>query len=288
VPITRIAETRRECVRLASMGRHRPHARIALALATTATFACSLLVPFSEYDSAPRGDIAPDASEAAPPVGPTAGDAARLCEGPHWICDDFDREGGAFDPRYWTAVEEGAGADIRLSSSTFSSPPQSARFEVNLDGSTARLIKEATGAPVRGFSCSFRVRVDRRPAKETSVFGLSLQGTATAGGYHIYLFLLPSSNDQGSYWWEISARPDGGELKQARFVESIRDGAWRHVTVEHTGTALRMTVDGTLVEYDSGTDLSLVELPDTTVSVGMTGARGGWAINVDDVICDRR
>jgi hypothetical protein len=264
---------------------------------STAVPACSLLIPFEEYDRASSG-ANPDgaASDGATDDGRAFSDA-RLCRDPHWVCDDFDQG----DSGYWTASAAVEGGVLELSTSVSTSPPRSLRLASpsNDAGAVAMayLEKEGAGAPVRSFDCAFDVRVASSGARFTPVFvHLMLRVLGAASPRYQFDFTVPTvlapdggptTGDPRSYFIESIVWADGGFTKTNRYLEPLVPERWHHVRIAHDGRTLTTKIDDSV----ASTAVALVDLGSMAfpgIKLTLIAGVSGWEVNLDDVICDLR
>jgi hypothetical protein len=258
-----------------------------LGAAACSTFgADSSQVPTPPDDaSAPDATLTDDGGVtdgAAADAGDASRDAARPCDQPHWLCDDFDTD--ASPP--WTPYVTGPGATLLdQQDPSAPSPPRILRATAP-PASVASLVR-SDGANVPTLHCSFAMRVAQRDVLEGYV--LDLQLPAGNLDYRIGLSLPPGSGLKV----QAVVTADGGTIGNATASATVADGAWVRVGLDVVPTMGKVRASLNGVSFlDVGT------LPATGVPVGAylkigpasysladSGAPA-WIVDFDDLVCD--
>jgi hypothetical protein len=210
---------------------------------------------------------------------------ARACAtGGHWICDDFDHDGGL--ERSWSVGQERDG-------SIFITPdpaaPSAPNVVLAIASSDERAAIVSTQYPViHGLMCSFSVRVLSRGTADAILLAVSLYDGAV-----YYRISLNGFAAGGAAF--VSLGSDGGTAAYGPLtMVPLPDGAWIRGSIRlavgtaDAGIELRFGTQA----YSPAPAFDLANLPQSTTQSLDLGAsiypagQATWRVSFDDIVCD--
>lgn len=238
---------------------------------------------------------ASDALEEAPPSlvdGAGAVDAATLCDdASHWICDDFDGDGGLGPPRWDAPIVSPGGTLAIVSVAGAPSLPNvmtSALAPTVGTGESARVEKHRSGT-VTAVRCDFDLAVPTVGDAEAVLFELGLD-TPSGAYYRIEL----RGRGGLANWYILQTTPIDGGAEQLEAVNlTLVPTKFSHVSLRVTtaaGVHPSLKIDG--VEALGASTVTLTNLPQSptqqaTFGMGsVSGSSSAWAASFDNVVCD--
>jgi hypothetical protein len=244
----------------------------------------------SATDSSIPDTWLPDAivatGDAAVGASPCAGAAS------HWICDDFDRDGGIADFPYWTATNVTDAATLAMQppgGPAAPSPPNALVTAVAADSEAVVFKSALTSAS--GLSCEFDVRIDQDGDDYLSNIALiSLYSASTY--YRLNATLSPAAS--GDSFADYAGLADGGAIVSSPETFAMPRRQWTHVRMQasigSTGGEVAIFVNGVDRNFTTSIDLATLGTP-TSMSFQLgsatgNGSGGSWQIAFDNAYCD--
>jgi hypothetical protein len=225
-------------------------------------------------DGAGRVDAAPDAPPPLPCVGAE-----------HWLCDDFDRDGGLLNR--WKGIDLFGDAGVAIE------PDPAARSEPNVlraiasDTAAARAQVQAETTGGNGLHCEFDLRVDERGSAEALGVVVELDGPT---GSYVLDFSFSSASPDATR--EYGTLADGGPIPIALTQFGPLSPDWHHFSVDlGTGASAHLTValDGVTLVSAPHADLGAFTGGTRRLfaaGVYALGPSSRWRLAFDDVRCD--
>ena len=285
------------------------HARVCLALGTSLLAAVGALVAGGDFSSAvapvPPADEA-SATEAAPATDAPAGDArdeappapdgaapqdaSTLCaDGSHWLCDDFDDDGGLGPPTWESDLALGGTATIAAVAGAPSMPNVMVSALTATAGASeaGRLNKHHFGTAT-AVRCEFDLEVPTVGDAEALLFEVGFD-TQSGTSYRLGLRGKGGPAD----WYVVQQAPTDSGVQVDGQPLTIAPQRFNHVSVRVTtaaGVHPSLKIDG--FEALGSSTVTLANLPPSSsqfVSFGMASVAStssAWAARFDNVVCD--
>jgi hypothetical protein len=236
------------------------------------------------------GETVPDGStgdggDAAIRSDADAGSGSPCGDPGHWLCDDFDRDGGLF-PSWGPPQLAGDGG---VSIEPFASAPSAPNvFTSRADGNEKAQLSTTRNGTAKGVRCELDLLVVQRGASQAILLVI---GMANGPSYY-RIEVRGGGQDQVIRYG--AADPDGGGPIPIGPVgtDVVLGAAWHHFTIEVGWDAAHRTHVGldhtTVVDVAPPPELGAApaESQDVTVGVSSFAGAGGWLVRYDNVVCD--
>ncbi|MBS2011523.1 MAG: hypothetical protein JST00_01315 [Deltaproteobacteria bacterium] len=204
-------------------------------------------------------------------------EGGSACLSTHSLCDDFDRDGGPFDPSRWS--QELGTAPHAIDGTRVLSPPGSFVAAIE-DAGSSYLLEKSISGPVKAIRCAVGLYIEDTGGDYGLPLGLVLTGGAP--GYQLDLNLRPKTDDRPAWVQEGLRVTEIGKLAP---------GVWHRIVIDTP--PLRVRINDVEVANVGPTDGGADGTTPFSNAIVRIGAQSntsapGWRLRFDDVVCDKR
>jgi hypothetical protein len=209
--------------------------------------------------------------------------STRPCAEPHWLCDDFDRDGATIG---WIPNVVGDASVTIIGAASAPSPPNV--LEALAHGGAVATLNRTAADAISRFQCSFSMRVVQRDTTFEAYF-LDVQLPTAALNYRLGLSLAaaPAKTLNVGVVTNVVGSDAGASITNGS--AQLADGAWARISLEVQPAVPRAAVriDGTaIVNVTSMPASGPVTQEFFVLGPAASSAQRPWIIDFDDVVCD--